>query len=232
MAKIVLSIVSHGQQELVNQLLLSIDDYLISRKHNIKILVTENMNKYWSASSSVYDLKMIYNLRLKGFGQNHNSNFESIESDYFFIVNPDIILTNKINLDDIISLMQNDKIDIATPVILNSLYIKEDYARADLTFFNLIGRLFYRKPSKKVDWFAGMFLILRSESFRYINGFDPKFYMYVEDCDLCKRAKLAGMKLHEIDNMFVVHAAQRQSHKSMKYFLWHVSSLLRYWRLL
>ena len=53
--------------------------------------------------------------------------------------------------------------------------------------------------------------------------------MYVEDCDLCMRARQANMNLAEIEDLTVIHDARRASRKSFKHFKWHISSLLKYW---
>jgi N-acetylglucosaminyl-diphospho-decaprenol L-rhamnosyltransferase len=52
--------------------------------------------------------------------------------------------------------------------------------------------------------------------------------MYVEDCDLCMRARKAGMILGDLENFSVIHNAQRTSRRRVDHFKWHIRSLLRY----
>jgi GT2 family glycosyltransferase len=225
----VISIVSHNQQALCGRLLRSIDNYAQSNMHELTIVVTENTLSENHVKSERYRTYSICNLRPKGFGANHNAAFERFEGDVFFIVNPDIILNDYLDLDLIVEQLIRDRIDISSPQIVGVSGAVEDYKRADLTFTNLLKRKFFRNNVEKFDWLAGMFLIVNSTSFRKLQGFDTDFFMYVEDCDLSMRARKVGMKIVDIEGFSVVHDARRASTKSFKHFRWHMTSLLRYW---
>jgi N-acetylglucosaminyl-diphospho-decaprenol L-rhamnosyltransferase len=186
--------------------------------------MTENINK--SVRFRTYNIS---NLRHKGFGANHNAVFERFESDFFFIVNPDIILNKNLDLDLIVEQLISDRVDISSPQIVGVSGAVEDYKRANLTFTNLLKRKFIRNNVEKFDWLAGMFLVVNSTSFRKLQGFNTDFFMYVEDCDLSMRARKLGMKIGDIEGFSVVHDARRASTKSFKHFKWHITSLLRYW---
>lgn len=227
--KIVISIVSHNQQELCQRLLRSIDAFLKSKIHNVEIILTENTLTENSAWSKFFEIRRINNLRHKGFGTNHNHAFETFESDIFLIVNPDITLTKRFDLDLMVEQIINGKIDISSPEIVGPGGTIEDYKRADLTFTNLLRRRLFKYNAGKFDWLAGMFLVVDSHSFRKLQGFDTDFFMYVEDCDLSMRARRAGMKIADLHGFSVVHDARRASSKSFKHLKWHITSLLRYW---
>lgn len=227
--KILISIVSHNQQELCERLLRSIDKFLKPKNYNVQIVVSENTLIKNSARSENFKVTRINNLRQKGFGANHNHAFEAFDSDVFLIVNPDIILTKKFDLDVMMKRVFQEELDISTPQIVSPAGAIEDYKRADLTFMNVIRRKLFKYDVDKFDWLAGVFLIVNSTSFRKLHGFDTDFFMYVEDCDLSMRARKAGMKIGDIEGFSVVHDARRESTKSFKHFRWHITSLLRYW---
>jgi len=79
-----------------------------------------------------------------------------------------------------------------------------------------------------VDWVAGMFMLFRSEVFAKINGFDAKYFMYLEDTDICRRLKHNGLRIVLQPAVSVIHDARRASRKSFRHFTWHLSSALRY----
>ena len=227
--KIVISIVSHNQQALCSRLFRSIDNFLQSNLHEVIIVLTENTLTENTNKSERFRTYNINNLRHKGFGANHNAAFERFESDFFFIVNPDIIFNENLDLDVVFEQLIRDRFDISSPQIVGVSGAIEDYKRADLTFTNLLKRKFFRNNVEKFDWLAGMFLIVNSTSFRKLQGFDTDFFMYVEDCDLSMSARKAGMKTGDIEGFSVVHDARRASTKSFKHFRWHITSLLKYW---
>lgn len=227
--RIVISIVSHNQQELCSRLLRSIDNFLQSNLHEVITVLTENTLTENINKSERFRTYNISNLRHKGFGANHNDAFGSFESDVFFIVNPDIILNENLDLDLIVEQLIRDRFDILSPQIVGASGAIEDYKRANLTFTNLLKRKFFRNNVEKFDWLAGMFLVVNSISFRKLQGFDTDFFMYVEDCDLSMRARKAGMKIGDLEGFSVVHDARRASTKSFKHLRWHITSLLRYW---
>jgi len=227
--KILISVVSHDQQVLVENLLRSMDRYIKCSTHQVIIVLTENCRTSNYASSEKFELKRINNLRQKGFGANHNAAFERFESDFFFIVNPDILLTEILDLDLIVNYVLDFKIDIGSPVILNWSGIVEDYKRSDISFWNLLKRKIFKSHQERFDWLAGMFLVVSSESFGKLRGFDSKFFMYVEDCDLSMRARKAGMNVEDLNDFSVVHDARRSSLRSFKHLKWHLTSLFKYW---
>lgn len=227
--KIIFSVVSHNQQDLVQNLLDSMSTYLKNRFHDLIVVITENSLDEINTKSVKFKLEYNINLRQYGFGSNHNRVFEKYESDYFFIINPDIVFKEEFSLDAIIEYLETEKIDISSPKIVNINNCLEDYKRADLTFKNIVKRRIFGVIDDEFHWLAGMFLIVKSDSFRVLKGFDTKFFMYVEDCDLCYRARAAKMKIKEFSDVAVMHHARRKSRKNIRHIKWHVTSLFKYW---
>ena len=229
MSKILISIISHSQQSLVQQLLISIEQFLIPGNHEVQIVVTENCNEQINFEQIKFPTKKLQNLYRKGFGANHNDAFIKTQSDYFFIVNPDIILNKPFDLTAFINYMETENVSISSPKIESKYGEICDFKRADLTPLNLINRRLFKRENPNYKWLAGMFLIVNSKDFRALTGFDTSFFMYVEDCDLCMRAIEKGMKVLPFESISVVHDEQRASRNKFRFFLWHFSSLIKYW---
>jgi hypothetical protein len=84
----------------------------------------------------------------------------------------------------------------------------------------------YDKPFA-VPFAQGSFLLIRTELFRELGGFDERFFLYMEDADLCKRVSERAALLYCPDAE-VIHKWERGSHKNPRLFLLHVKSMAAY----
>ncbi len=55
-------------------------------------------------------------------------------------------------------------------------------------------------------WFTAACVLVRTEAFRDVGGFDETFFMYFEDVDLCVRLEKAGWRLAQEHRAVVRHA--------------------------
>jgi GT2 family glycosyltransferase len=60
--------------------------------------------------------------------------------------------------------------------------------------------------AREVDWVQGSFLLIRTEQWRALGGLDERYFMYVEDVDLCRRAWDRGLKCAYLPNIRYIHA--------------------------
>lgn len=62
-----------------------------------------------------------------------------------------------------------------------------------------------------VDWLVGCALLVRGEVLTSVGGFDPQFFMYSEEMDLCRRIKHAGWRVVYEPAAVVIHYEGRSS---------------------
>jgi len=62
-----------------------------------------------------------------------------------------------------------------------------------------------------VDWLVGAALLVRGKALAAVGGFDPGFFMYSEETDLCKRIKSAGWRVVYEPGALVIHYEGRSS---------------------
>jgi N-acetylglucosaminyl-diphospho-decaprenol L-rhamnosyltransferase len=231
---IVFSIVSHGQSSLVNSLL---DDFRRLKLNEVEIIITlntfESVNNY---NISNLNAIFIINEKPKGFGENHNQALLKSEKQFLFIINPDIRM-ELFNIANFLESFNDPAVGVVAPKVLNSEGSIEENARNFPTIFNIICKIFKRTKIKiyneptRVDWVAGMFVIYRKSVFQLLKGFDQnRFFMYYEDVDICRRLNHLSANYSIIldPRVYVIHDAQRASHKNLRHLFWHLKSAFRY----
>lgn len=234
--RVCISIVSHGQGNLIQKLLM---DLLKLRNQIFEILITLNIpedDSFLNNFNKLLPIYVIRNSKPKGFGSNHNSAFGITNSNYFIIMNPDIRFSD-INLEQLLVLAKKKSTGLVAPIVYDKTGRVQDSARRFPTFSRLVLRKIcsnqgadYTCGSEPicVDWVAGMFMVFRSEVYSHIGGFNEDYFMYFEDVDICRRLHLLGLNIILNPDVGVIHEAQRASKREFKYFLWHLSSAIRY----
>jgi N-acetylglucosaminyl-diphospho-decaprenol L-rhamnosyltransferase len=229
------SIVSHGQGPLIRPLLMDLRTRLFTC---YEIVLTLNIPEDESFIGDFSDLpiRIVRNQKPKGFGANHNAAFRVANMAHFVVVNPDVRLDG-LQIELLLEQLKTADVGIAAPVIFSSDGQLQDSARLYPSLGRLIARRLagHAQPDYRlgndainVDWVGGMFMVFRSTTFREIDGFDEHYFMYFEDVDLCKRLHDRGYKVLLVPGTRVVHDAQRASHHKLKYFIWHMSSTMRF----
>jgi GT2 family glycosyltransferase len=234
---VTVSIVSHGDSKKVIRLLSSICKF--EQAKSIQVIVTDNLGHEIQEVDDApwLSLEILRNEATLGFARNHNQAFQLATGKYFCILNPDVIFKEEI-FHPLILLLENKQADIVAPRIEDSDTTLQDSYRKFPTPFQIIQRRLpgyrFSHPSPDTsglvqpDWIAGIFMLMKSESYRNLNGFDEKYRLYFEDVDFCARAQLTGLKLLVDTNVHVQHNAQRSSRKKLIYLLWHIQSAFRF----
>lgn len=230
-----LSVVSHGQSHLIAQLLSDLESLPLQ---DFEVIVTSNLPEDTATySGHRFPVQLIENQHPKGFGANHNAAFALSHGEFFVIVNPDIRCP-KLDMNALLRPFMNDRVGAVVPVVLSPAGTIEDSVRRFPTVARLIRRKLSRRRSPdyrwtnepiEIDWAAGMFVVFRPAAFKAVQGFDDKrFFMYMEDVDICERLQRHGWSVKLQPATTVIHAAQRASHRNVKHMRWHLVSAIRY----
>jgi N-acetylglucosaminyl-diphospho-decaprenol L-rhamnosyltransferase len=234
--QISLSIVSHGQAELIHPLLANINEWCGSTVIK-EVIITCNIPEIAEFKLKTLPLKIINNNVPKGFGENHNEAFKHSTGEFFCVINPDIRLNRNPFIDLLKVIVGDPKTAVVGPRVINSQGALENNARP---FPNLVTTLKKAFGSKKTglyldnavpnspDWIAGMFMLFNSKAFREVGGFDERYFLYYEDADICARLRNAGWDIGYCRDSEVIHDARRDSHRKLRYLKWHVSSMIRF----
>ena len=94
------------------------------------------------------------------------------------------------------------------------------------------------QPSE-VDWVPGAFSIIRREALKNVGFFDPEFFLYSEEVDLCRRIQNAGYKILYWPDIVVIHIGGESSRQiktlemssaGAQLVRWRMRSTLLYYR--
>ncbi|MEN8241265.1 MAG: glycosyltransferase, partial [Chloroflexota bacterium] len=181
-------------------------------------------------------IKFYNNKIQKGLSSNLNWAFEFAQGEYFRTLNPDVIFPDNVFIP-LIKKMETDSIDIIGPLIVDHDDNIQDSFRSLSKFYTrIVGftgkrlNVVLPKNTKIIypDWLAGIFLMMRSKTFRELNGFNEKYFLYFEDVDFSCRAKLNGNSIAVDAETHIIHDAQRKSRKNLRFFFMHVKSALTF----
>jgi GT2 family glycosyltransferase len=242
---VAISVVSHGQLNLVKNLLGDINRHCSGSR--IELILTLNVEEVLGFSENDYffPIKTIRNSYPLGFGANHNQAFNQACGHFFCVMNPDIRL-NSNPFPALLSCFSDPCFGVLAPVVLGADGGVENSARRFPSPLKILAKGFGKgqgadyivaKAPFFPDWVGGMCMVFPVNVFEKLKGFDQRYFLYYEDVDICGRLMLSGYKSVVCPDATVVHHAQRRSHRNLKYLRWHLASMLRfflssvYWRL-
>jgi GT2 family glycosyltransferase len=224
---VTVSIVSHGQWPLAQALLADLDRWC--GKAVAKVVLTVNVPEVLDATRRWrFPIDIVPNASPKGFGANHNAAFGRCTTPWFLVLNPDIRLDSDV-ISELLA-QAGASAGLLAPRILEPGKREPEPFRGLLTPMELLARRRrgHLPPAAPV-WVAGMFMLVRSEAYAQVGGFDARFFMYCEDFDLCARLRLAGWQVQVERSSAVLHLAQRASQASLRPLRWHLASFVKVW---
>jgi len=186
-----------------------------------------------------------------GFGGGYSQGVNFARGEFLAIINPDIQLKKDCLQNLIAELESNKDIGLVAPKLNNPDGSVQQNARHFPTPWVMFGRRLsthfkwaydyeesWYNSSKPitVDWVQGSFMCLRRKTFTTTlnGGFDPRFFLFLEDTDLCRRVWQRKLKVMLVPSALAIHGEHRLSGGSFwqawrkKTFWIHLHSALKY----
>jgi GT2 family glycosyltransferase len=190
---------------------------------NYKVVVADNASTDDSVDfliTTYPQIEIIQLVKNFGFAKGYNEALKEVVAEYYVILNSDVEVTPGW-MTPIIDLLKKD-IDYAAcqPKILtfkNKTFF--EYAGAAGGWLDAYGYPFARgrvfdiceedkgqyNDTTEVFWASGAALVIRSEVFNKMKGFDEYFFAHQEEIDLCWRMQSAGYKIFCCPGSVVYH---------------------------
>lgn len=193
------------------------------------------------------DVIYLQNNRNLGFASAHNQALKAIKkhSEFHLVLNPDVSFEPKVIHELIVQMKADTSIALSAPKVVYSngelQYTARRYPRFVELMFRKLG-LFSGYTSKQEyrdqdlnlpfnpDFLHGCFLLFRTRDFERIGGFDERYFLYMEDVDVCRKIDQIGKKKLYYPNVQIVHILKKGSAKNLKLFLIHLSSIVKYFK--
>ncbi len=181
-----------------------------------------------------------------GFGRGNNAVLPLLRSDYHLLCNPDVTFAPELIAAMTAWMDAHPEAVILTPRVMNPDGTEQFLPKGEVTVRRLLGGRLERlggcfrrwrreftladeqvTAPRKVRFATGCFLLIRTEAFRSLGGFDPRFFLYQEDTDLSRRAEALGDIVYH-PGMTVTHAWARENTRTLRGNLRQVRSILQY----
>lgn len=211
-----------------------------------KIYVVDNsecFDEAYAGLNRYKDAEYLFSGENLGFGKGHNCVLNDLDSRFHAIVNPDIELKED-SFSKIISFMEEEGCGAVIPRLVDESGELQKAYRRELTPFDMFIRMFVKGGFKKrrayhtlddmdyskpfeVPFAQGSFLVMQTALFKAVGGFDERYFLYLEDADLCKKINQTSRIMY-FPGTEVAHRWEKGSHKSKKLLLIHIKSMLKY----
>ncbi len=176
-------------------------------------------------------VKVVNSFKNLGMGGGNNLGVRHARGRYLLIVNPDVTLIQSAIEELMVFLEQHSSVAVAAPQILNPDRTRQDSCYRwphILTFLyrrTLLGRTKKGQAhlrhyaygdcdlsvAQPVDWILGGCFMIRHDIFKQIGLFDERFFLFLEDTDLCRRLWRQGQEVWYIPQAKVIHLPHRLS---------------------
>ena len=149
-----------------------------------------------------YDKTKVILSKNIGMGAGNNIGIIKSNTQYVYVLNPDVMLKQ-----DTISNINNSISNLKNFAILSPVSDNPNYPNYSLNFGN--SQKNDERIISDIKEIDGYSMIINKNHFNNKIFFDEKFFMYLENVDLCLRAKKNGGKLFIIANSKIHHLGAR-----------------------
>ena len=220
-------IVNYNVKEFILNLLASLQPALKDISSEIIVVDNDSEDNSVEAIRSKHpEVILVENKKNLGFGAANNIGLEKSTGKYILFLNPDTIVRQNTFSTMIKFFEENPSAGLAGCKILNpdgslQLPCRRSFPGPWTSFTKLTGlstifpksKLFAKynltyldeNETYEVDAVSGAFMMIRREVYDKIGGFDPIFFMYGEDLDLCYRTQKEGYKVFYVHSTEIIH---------------------------
>jgi N-acetylglucosaminyl-diphospho-decaprenol L-rhamnosyltransferase len=173
-----------------------------------------------------------------GFGKGNTIGFMATPARYYFALNPDIIIPeNSRAIERVVRFMDEHprvggiglkllntdgtlqyscyRFDLLSMFIkpFKQIHLDEKYKWIRKFSDRLLMKDFDHNTTRPVDWVLGAAMVARQEALHQAGWFDERYFMYLEDNDLCRTMWNYGWPIYYVHDIIITHKHARESAK-------------------
>lgn len=249
-------IVNYNTKHLLQDCITSLKKHIQDVSYEIIVVDNASVDESSAMVSALFpDVKLIQNKTNVGFGAANNIGAAIASGEYLLLFNSDAELITDTVAQLFMFLKTHPQTAVAGPGVLlpdrtrqpkicgelptlarlcyDALYISTLFQKTP--FFSGI---YTNQPGKGVlfpCWVSGVCMLITSDVYKEVNGFDPDVFLYCEDMDLCIRIRNVGWQIAHISDRPIVHRLGgsaksnediiRNSLLQQKYFIYLLSKI-------
>ncbi len=197
-------------------------------KDIFEIIVVDNASSDDSLEAfkklKVKNLNIIESKENLGFSRGCNRGAKDAKGEYLLFLNSDTEIKDQGFLNMIEYLKKNEKVGILGGALKNIDGSTQDSVGKFYSLFSLFLLLYgggrvglltsSPKSISKVDWVSGASLMIRKKVFEKIGGFEKELFMYMEDLELCFKARRKGFLTYFYPEVTLYHKEQGSSNRT------------------
>lgn len=223
----------------------------LDTKLKVKIYIIDNSSQQGNYVISPNE-RVFYHFnhgRNVGYGRGNNIAIENAEeSKYFLILNPDVFIKEDA-LEKLIQYMdRNPEIGISIPKVVNldgsQQFLNKRYPSIFSIFVsglvpkflqvlfsgvleNYQMRDLNQDENYEVPYISKSFMLFRRDVLSRVNGFDPRYYFYFEDADICRKVQSIGFRTSYYAKTSIVNV-WKPIYKNWEIKLVYIINMIRY----
>lgn len=204
-------------------------------------------------------IQLIETDRNRGYGAGNNLGAKRARGEFLIVSNPDVFV-NPDTMQTLLDYLETHaQVGLLAPRLRYYNGQIQESCRRHMTFMDLIikrtllrniprfkKRLsrylmndFDHNHTQEVDLITGAYFMIQKSVYESVGGFDPRYFLFMEDYDLCRKLQQAGYSVVYFPQAEAEHYHKRLSGGSMfglvsrKIFWLHLASALKYfwkWR--
>lgn len=220
-------------------------------EHKLFIIDNDSDPDYVQKLRCIENANVIESGANKGFGYGHNIAFaQAHDAQYLLAMNPDVVIHEQC-LEYMIDYMDaNPDVGLCVPRVVFPDGSPQYLNKRLPSVFDLFARRFIPKKLRDIHWVqhkmrvyemhdvgyedivdvpfaSGCFMLIRQLVAKELGGFDERYFMYLEDCDISRRvAEMSAVRY--LPDATITHHWERGSHKSFKLFMVMIRSMISY----